>query len=265
MIYCVWYPSGGFGHFVNSILNLHGQNFCRPKNQLVFSRDGNSHSLDYAAPPYTKDQNFYNHEFDTECNYSLIVDNGINNEGTNFTKFFPQATIIKMCYTDYSWPMVAQTSIVKAMHNTLDQEITVDQDSWPANEPWAQREKYFLFLRDHPLRHSWKPSTISHNILVEDLADYSSTVQSLTNTGAEINNFSALHSTWWEANKQYFLPITLAGQFVNGDNLTITDIWTQAIVYYQIWCQYGIEVPHNELADFFSSQQHYQDWLRSVL
>ena len=31
MIYCVQYPSGGFGHFINAILTLHGVEFVRPK------------------------------------------------------------------------------------------------------------------------------------------------------------------------------------------------------------------------------------------
>ena len=30
---CVWYPAGGFGHFVNSILTLYGDGFVRPAHK----------------------------------------------------------------------------------------------------------------------------------------------------------------------------------------------------------------------------------------
>ena len=33
MIYCVWYPSGGFGHFINAVISLYGVDFKRPKNK----------------------------------------------------------------------------------------------------------------------------------------------------------------------------------------------------------------------------------------
>jgi len=45
MIYCVWYPSGGFGHFINGILTLHGKGFKRPTNKIEFSTTGDSHKF----------------------------------------------------------------------------------------------------------------------------------------------------------------------------------------------------------------------------
>ena len=32
MIYCVWYPSGGFGHFINAVLTLYSKDFEVPHN-----------------------------------------------------------------------------------------------------------------------------------------------------------------------------------------------------------------------------------------
>ena len=264
MIYCVWYPSGGFGHFVNAVLTLHGDNFVRPKKSLSFSNNGNSHNLDYVAPPYTRNQNHYNFDFNPAMNYSVIVDNGITSESTEFTKFFLDATVVKICYSDFSWPMVANTMLSKAMRVNIDQELAVD-DRWPTLAPWAQREKYFLFLRDHPLRNAWKPSSISHNVFIEDLLDYSTIIGAFDSIDVALGDFKELHTQWRKINSQYLDPVLIAKEFVNGNHMDIpiSDIWTQAVVYYQIWCLYGIEVPHNDIADFFQSQEHFQEWLKS--
>lgn len=264
MIYCVWYPSGGFGHFVNSILNLYGKNFCRPKNSLSFSSDGNSHSLDYVAPSYIKNQKNYSFNFDPSSNYSIIVDNGIDNQEENFRKFFPDAVIIKMCYSDYSWPVIAHTMITKAMKSNFDQELKIDA-TWNCRNSWAQREKYFLFLRDHKFRHMWKPSDFSFNIYVEDLFDYHTMVDKFSCAKIELENFQSLHQQWYCRNQQYINPVITANAFVNGIDFDtpILDIWTQAVVYYQIWCKYQIEVPYNEFSNFFVDQQQYLDWIKS--
>jgi len=266
MIYCVWYPSGGFGHFVNSFLNLYGENFSRPRRNLTFSKDGNSHNVDYVAPSYTKNQQSYTFDFDPTINYSIVIDNGIDDENTNFTKFFPGSTIIKLCYSDFSWPIVAYTMITKAMKSNLSEQLMIDA-GWANNEPWAQREKYFLFLRDHASRNSWKPDDLSFNIFVEDLLDYNKTIKAFSSIGVTLSNFESVHQQWQHSNNQYIKPVIDAENFIKGfkTDQPITDIWTQAIVYYQIWCEHKIEVPHNEFANFFSSHRQYQHWLESNL
>ncbi len=265
MIYCVWYPSGGFGHFVNSMINLYGNGFVRPRKKLSFSSDGNSHNLDYVAPPYLMNQARYYYKFNPSMNYSVIVDNGINNEDTAFMQHFPGAEIIKLCYSDRSWPVVAHTMIYKAMKSNFDQEIALNTTKWDVARPWVRREQYFLYLRDHHLRHAWKASTISHNLFVENLMSYDSTCSALNNIGIQLADFSDVYKQWFEANLPYFEPVEIADQFVNHDyDKPITDVWTQAVVYYQIWCQYGIEVPHNEFENFFESQQQYQTWLEDT-
>lgn len=265
MIYCVWYPSGGFGHFVNSLLNLYGDNFARPKRSLSLSPNGNSHNLDYVAPPYYKNPAKYSYKFNPELNYSVIVDNGITNEDTAFTQHFPGAEIIKLCYSDQTWPVIVHTMIHKAMKSNFDCEIALDPDVWAVSEPWARREQYFLYLRDHYLRHAWKPSAIAHNLFVEDLMSYDSTCTALNRIGVKLSDFSELHQQWLVANQPYFDPVRIAKQFVNSEyDQPITDVWTQAVVYYQIWCQHGIEVPHNEFENFFESQKQYRTWLESA-
>lgn len=264
MIHCVWYPSGGFGHFVNSILNLYGHNFVRPKNQLTFSDNGDSHSLDYVAPKYFQNQEFYNFEFDSKQNYSLIVDNGINNENTNFIKFFPNSKIIKICYSDWSWPIVANTMIVKALNAKLDFALPIDP-GWETSEPWAQREKYFLFLRDHSLRHAWRPDNLSLPLSVDDLLDYQKMCSSLSTLGVKFSDFKDVWQQWFNTNQCYFNPVLQSSQMLQGTWYNLTSLWDQAIFYYQIWCAYGVEVPHNQFMNFFQTQQEYRAWLETVL
>lgn len=265
MIFCVWYPSGGFGHFVNSILNLYGQGFARPKKQLEFSPDGNSHALDYVAPAYQHDQTEYHFDFDPRFNYSVIVDNGINNESTKFLEHFPKAKIVKLCLSDRSWPIVCHTMIHKAMRSNFGSELAVDLDRWDTQDAWAQREKYFLFLRDHPIRQRWRPSSFSVNLLIEDLWSYDLLIRKLESTGITLEDFSQIHTEWRTANQLYFDPILTAERFLDGQvDRPVLDIWTQAVIYYQIWCRYGIEVPHNDFADFFESPRHMQSWLETV-
>jgi len=257
MIYCVWYPSGGFGHFVNAILTLHGENFVRPaKNSLVFSKTGDSHSLDLVVSKYFQDCWPGGIEFLDHKNYCVLVDNGITNENDNFKKVFPQAKVIKICYSTYSWPIVARTMIDKAMNSSIEKQLSVDR--WNTNELWARREKYFLFLRDHHLRHAWQ-ATDDQSIDVYDLLDYDDCFAALTSL-VKIEHFSKLWLEWRKANATYIDPIESANRILSSvvcnqsEDLTdITDLWTQAVIYYYIWVRYKIEVPHNDYANWFTN------------
>ena len=101
MIYCVWYPSGGFGHFINAVLSLYGGNFARPKGALTFSQSGDSHSIDLTVPAYRFDQ-WPGAQFDSDINYSVLIDNGIDNSSEQFRTVFPDSQVIQVCYTDFS-------------------------------------------------------------------------------------------------------------------------------------------------------------------
>jgi len=262
MIYCVWYPSGGFGHFINAVFTLHGDNFVRPKKSLEFSENGNSHNLDLVVPKYFKDCWPGGIEFLNNKNYCVLVDNGIDNPSTAFKSTFPNATVVKVYYSKYSWPVVARTMIEKAMVSSLDKELPIDQ--WDTDEPWAKREKYFLYLRDHPLRHAWRPENeneLSNNEIDvgEMYQDYDDCHVSL-NAVVDVEDFYPLWKEWRQANAKYIDPAITAYKVLSlvisrqSEDLThITDIWTQAIVYYYIWVKYNIEVPHNDFADFFTN------------
>lgn len=263
MIYCVWYPSGGFGHFINSVLTLYGEGFVRPKKQLTFSKNGNSHNLDLVVPKYAKDCWPGGIEFLDNKNYCVLVDNGINSESEKFKSAFPNSKIIKICYSDRSWPVIARTMIEKAMNSSLDSQLTTDE--WNTSAPWVQREKYFLFLRDHTLRHAWRPTEDSSLYLEELYQDYDEFFNIL-NSFVKVEWCEDVWIQWRKSNAVYVDPV-LTAERVLGDvtakwstDLThITDVWTQAVIYYYIWLKFNIEVPHNDFADFFTSTDQIRD------
>lgn len=269
MIYCIWYPSGGFGHFINSVLSIHGENFARPANmQIEFADNGNAHSVELVAPKYHHDPEFYNFTVpDQTKNYSVLIDNGINNEGEKFRNFFPDARVIKICYSDKTWPIVARTMIDKAMNSSLSDQLPVDKDGWTQTSPWAQREKYFLFLRDHPLRQQWKPSANTYSIFVDDMLDYNTLFQALGKAKIRPGNFGPVWGQWHSANYQYLKPVMSAQQIITNIKYNIRlsdikDIWEQAVIYYYLWLEYGQEVPHNDYADFFNDTGVIRRWLQ---
>jgi hypothetical protein len=270
MIYCIWYPSGGFGHFVNSILSLHGENFARPKAKTVaFSSNGNSHALDLIAPKYNHGLQDYKFNFDKQLNYSVLVDNGINDEEEKFRSVFPTACIIKMCYDDLSWPIVAKTMIDKAMESSIEIELNDHQNIWECDQSWAQRERYFLFLRDHCLRQAWKPNLTATNWLVNDLLEYSTLTDRLNALGIKFSDFQSLWNHWYVLNKKYIDPVTTAQLVIqavkNNNNIEldhITNTWDQSVLYYLLWVEFGQEVPHNDYADFFKNTNQITQWLK---
>lgn len=256
MIYCVWYPSGGFGHFVNAVLSLYGNNFVRPQGALEFSASGNSHNLDVVVPKYYQDCWPYEFEFDKNKNYSVLVDNGINNESDAFKSKFPTATVIKICYSQWSWPVVARALIDKAMNSTVELELPITE--WEVNEPWARREKYFLFLRDHPLKHAWSPGN-ENFINVDHLFEYNNFHYKLSKL-VEVEPFEEIWQQWRESNSKYIDPVetaSVAMQHIKHqksyDLRHVTDEWDQAVIYYYFWCWFGVEPPHNDFADWIDS------------
>ena len=267
MIYCVWYPSGGFGHYINAVLNTFCKNFARPKTSINFSHDGNCHAVNNVAPGYRHNQNYYSFAFNQNINYSITVDNGINDENTNFVKFFPDAKIIKICYTDFSWPLIASTMINKALQLSVYDTIPVDKNCWPnTDDAWITREKFFLFLRDHNLRQAWKPLDNHNFLLIEDILNYHSFRRSLINLDLDLEDFSEVHQKWLLANARYIDPVITAYKFVNNIDFdcVINDTWTQSMVYYFTWCAHGLEIPHNDFEDFFQHKKHFVTWLENA-
>ena len=71
-----------------------------------------------------------------------------------------------------------------------------------------------------------------------------------------------LWNEWRIANAKYTDPVVNARKIIDYvsvgwsyDLSDTTDIWTQSVVYYYIWLRFGIEVPHNDFANFFSNTE----------
>lgn len=271
MIYCIWYPSGGFGHFVNAVISLHGNGFSRPAGSFSLGYNGNSHPVPLTLPKYKNTQitPYELPTLDSKINYTVLVDNGINDESQGFLLNFPGAEIIKICYDDWSWPVVAHTHVTKAMNSVLNKEIFADFSLWPENEAWSQREKFFLYLRDHDLRHQWRPNDHNKVLKIDQFKNYDSMYKALEDIGIELEDFNPEWNQWWQHNQIYFESTILAEKVISAieedtklELSTITDIWTQAVIYYFIWLHFGREVPHNDFAEFFTNTSQIRSWLQ---
>jgi hypothetical protein len=261
-IFCVWYPSGGFGHFVGAVIALHGKDFVRPNNTTYqFSANGNSHSSDLTAPKFSAGTQYYDFDFfGSDKKYVVLVDPGIDNETNRFVEQYPNAQVLKVSYSAATWPIVAYTSIHKAMESSIQTELAVDLPLWPTKQNWAQREKYFLFLAEHHYRSMWQPLDGCYNLLVDDLLDYQTFHNRLCEFGVAPTDFADLWNTWFKLNQAYIAPVLLAQQVVDAvrsrSNMDLSfcqDLWTQAVVNYTIWHQFGCVVPANDFADWFDN------------
>jgi hypothetical protein len=260
-IVCVWYPSGGFGHFINAVLTFHGEDFVRPnQTQYQFGTNGHSHSVELTAPRFVADAKYFFDFAVSDKNYVVLVDTGISNESKAFADQFPNSKIIKISYSSYTWPIVAYTSIHKAMKSTIQTELVVDPGAWPSAPRWAEREKYFLFLVEHHYRNMWKPDPGCYNLLVDDLLDYDLFFHKLKKFDIELTDFSQLWSNWFCHNQFYIAPVVFAKQVIDSvvdrrsmDLSNCQDLWTQAVVNYSIWEKFNFVIPANDFADWFTS------------
>lgn len=270
MIWCIWYPSGGFGHYINAVLSLHAGGFMKPTNtEFQFGYRGESHDLPLVAPKYSHEPDDYVWEFAPGFHHTVLIDNGIHNESKKFLTHFPLAKVAKLCYTDWSWPIIAQTMIVKAMHKDFSSQVDADQDRWEqSSADWAKREKYFLYLRDHEFRSGWRPEVDCVNIDINDIYDYNKLRQILGTISDDLQDFRHLHSTWQKNNKKYFEPVLLAHGVLKSlrsgydHSLSqITDLWSQAVINYFIWLEYDYEIPANDYDRWFSNTSEIYDLL----
>lgn len=270
MIHCIWYPSGGFGHFVNAMICMHGENFARPNGEFTIADDGNSHALPLLIEKYCNKQPFHMPCLDSDLDYTVLIDNGINDESMHFLVDFPGCHVIKVCYDDRSWPVIAYAHIVKALRSDLEQILDIDRDRWPVLDNWVQREKYFLYLRDHYLRTAWRRTDGIDTLPISCLYVYQDLVQGLRDTGICVEGGAADWYKWFHANHRYISPVLLAQQIIwdlnHGLDRSlhhITELWTQAVIYYYLYLEYGQEVPHNDFANFFASIGQIRNWLHS--
>jgi hypothetical protein len=265
-IYCIWYPSGGFGHYISGVISLYGDNFIRPLNQLVFAKDGNSHAFSPLAPKWKFDPDHYNYKFAPDRNHCVLIDNGAPSQSKKFKTFIPNSTILKVTYNNWSFPIVVHTMIVKAMRSSLE-EHCLHNVYW-TDQDWGKRQKFLYFLKNHPIQNLWNPEDDCTNIDLIEIIDYDIFKSKLESAGIKLTDFSATHQEWFNANKTYIDPVLQAQKVmecINSDEnfllSHITDLWTQAVVYYYIWLTYKIEVEHHTMPEFFNDTNQIRGWL----
>lgn len=251
---------------------MHGHGFVRPQAAKLDLCDlGSSHRTDLVLSKYRHDRPYaLKTVIDPLLNYSVLIDNGIDNKDQSFVKQFPNSKIIKICYSDHTWPIVAHAMIVKAMNSTVENELVPDKSAWSSADDWAQREKYFLFLKEHHYRMAWKLQHGVSPVWIDQMLDYTDLEQQLELAGIKINNFNHDWQDWRQANSKYINPVTdsmlviknVKNQ-VDQDLSHITDVWTQSVIYYHLWLEFGHEVPHNDYKDFFQDTSQIYQWLKT--
>ena len=87
------------------------------------------------------------------------------------------------------------------MSTNFDQEVAIDCNKWNTTAIWAQREKYFLFLRDHPLRLAWRHDVDCDNIDIDDMLNYEKFYKKIIAIGIDIDAFQPLWTQWYQSNK----------------------------------------------------------------
>jgi hypothetical protein len=253
------------------MLDRFGHGFQRPNDLGVgFSVNGNSHDMQKTVPPYRRGT-MPDYTFDPALNYSVLIDNGIDYEHTEFLTKFNNCHVLKTCYNSKSWPVIAYTLIAKAMESDLQKELPVDQEHWPTDEDWAVREKYFLYLTEHEYKDLWRADDQFSSIDIASLWDYQVLVDQLTSANIKLEDFAEHHQDWQALNDKYFRPIhqaqtiiDLVKQKTHQDISHITDLWNQAVVNYYIWLEYNIVVPANTYANWFSNTKEIEDLINGI-
>lgn len=137
-------------------------------------------------------------------------------------------------------------------------EVSVDVEHWPTNEDWALREKYFLYLRDHALRHRWRAEDGCYCLYVDDLLDHDLLAEKLRPFGI-CDEFHRDWERWFAANRRYLDPVIIADDTLRclDQNIPLpkVDIWTQAVINYYVWLDHGVEIPANDCKNWFTNSQ----------
>jgi hypothetical protein len=270
----IQYPSGGFGHTIHVILSMFGKNFaCNPLDHK-FGIAGDSHQFPELLPKMFN-VNEYNVEkfcvmldqVENNKNVTILIDSGISDDTVDFKKIIHPHFSIRICYDDWSWPLLAKMFYTRCM-SAVDSKkyqlidfINPDHDKWPSNESedWAVREKYFLYLRDHPFRHCWRPVAGCVSLPVEQILNYTSLHITL-NQWFNVVEFEDFYKKWYSVNKEHFdfhfackkiIDQIEFNQLVDLSN--INDLFDQAVINYYIWLKYNFEVPHNDYAEWFTN------------
>jgi hypothetical protein len=75
-----------------------------------------------------------------------------------------------------------------------------------------------------------------------------------------INKFDDFYYKWRDQNYHhyafYYNTIDIWNAIKNKTSYSlnnVTDLYTQAVIYYFIWLEFNVEVPHNDFSDWFTN------------
>lgn len=266
----IQYPSGGFGHFLHVVLNRFCPGFSNIDKNYKFGPGGDSHDYPCLLPKYYTKDSFnvavYQKIIETLSNdyVTFLIDCGLNDDSDSWKQFVRVDNLIRICYNDRSWPLLAKMFYTRCM-SAVDQKkyriedfILPEETLWPGRPDWAIREKFFLYLRDHQFRKYWRPTADAHNIEITTLFDYDLLRTEIAEWNP--NAFDGFYKNWFEKNREHFDFYFHANQISTAikknipmDIRSTKDIFTQATVYYFLWLDYEFAVPHNEHANWFNN------------
>jgi hypothetical protein len=269
MIYLIWYPSGGFGHFVNaSLMSLLG---IMPEKSGFISSSGDSHAIKSTL-------GFFTNQSAMSDSYSspqtLLVDNGITDENINFHDVLSRKDVvpIKITYDDRFWPVIAKTSIVKAQRTRLDEELG-DISQWGGDSgDWVIREKYLLYLKHHYFRTMWKPDDRFKNFNAHSLVNYDSfinEIQSLTGISGDLRE---LHAEMMQKNENFFAAAAIGQRVVESikdgrhfDLSAINDLWDQAVINFYVETCFDVILPAYDTRAWFHNTEDITPYLTNTV
>jgi hypothetical protein len=270
----IQYPSGSFGHLIHTILSSYSPQFYGKELNFKFGHGGNNHNYPTFLPKYFNKTTFDADNY-TNClkKYqgttefvTMLVDSGITNDSEEFLNYVKPALRLKIHYDDWSWPIAGKlfyTRCMASVHNNpteLNEFINPDILKWSnVNEAWAIREKYFLFLRDHAFRKSWRLKKSELSIPMLDVLEYQKLFKRLS-MYFTINKFDDFYYKWKDQNYHHYAfydnTIDIWNAIKNKTSYSlnnVTDLYTQAVIYYFIWLEFNVEVPHNDFSDWFTN------------
>jgi hypothetical protein len=272
----IQYPSGGFGHLIHALLSSYSPQFYGKEKNYNFGHGGDSHNYPVFLPKYFEGATFdvgrYSNllkQYQGQSEFiTVLIDSGITNDSEEFLNYVTPAIRLKVHYDDWSWPLAGKLFYTRCMAAVLNKPtelaefINPDIDKWAnGSENWAVREKYFLFLRDHAFRKSWRLRQDEMSLPLTDILKYDKLFKILS-TYFTINDFFEFYIAWETKNHHhyafYYEAIDIWTNIKNKTSYSldnVTDLFTQAVIYYFIWLEFGVEVPHNIYSNWFTNTE----------
>lgn len=264
----IQFPQGGFGHFTHLILSQFGKDFhCSDdaKNYQNSESQENCHDFPLWLPKYKNTDSYDSNDYKQKLSVlkekfvTAVVSSGWHNDSQEFELVLHPAVKIRIGYDDWSWPLAVKVFYERhqKLYSKFSQNHTYDLILNSHEEDWHKREQLFLFLRDHSHRGKWRPLPNTLNISLIDYLVYNN-LHSALNTQFQVDHFESVYESWFKQNSHYFDSYIQAWFVMNNlhnntDISGITDVFTQATIYYYIWLKYNLEVPHNDYSSWFTN------------